>query len=58
MDKSGRGVCLRNEKGTCVMGAHCPLRHIVGDKVIYKFFFPNSFVILQISLEIYLGSCL
>ncbi|VDN57391.1 unnamed protein product [Dracunculus medinensis] len=34
MDKSGRGVCLRNEKGTCVMGAHCPLRHIVGDKAV------------------------
>uniref|UniRef100_A0A914ZG25 Cleavage and polyadenylation specificity factor subunit 4 n=2 Tax=Parascaris univalens TaxID=6257 RepID=A0A914ZG25_PARUN len=34
MDKSGRGVCVRNEQGTCQMGAVCPLRHIVGDKAV------------------------
>ncbi|OZC10251.1 hypothetical protein X798_02841 [Onchocerca flexuosa] len=34
MDKSGRGVCIRNEQGTCAMGAVCPLRHIVGDKAL------------------------
>ncbi|MFH4974825.1 hypothetical protein AB6A40_001534 [Gnathostoma spinigerum] len=34
MDKSGRGVCIRNENGTCLMGAVCSLRHIVGDKAV------------------------
>ncbi|EJD76558.1 hypothetical protein LOAG_16507 [Loa loa] len=34
MDKSGRGVCIRNEQGTCIMGTVCPLRHIVGDKAV------------------------
>ncbi|VDK78662.1 unnamed protein product [Litomosoides sigmodontis] len=34
MDKSGRGVCIRNEQGTCAMGAVCPLRHIIGDKAV------------------------
>lgn len=34
MDKSGRGVCIRNEQGNCAMGAVCPLRHIVGDKAV------------------------
>lgn len=34
MDKSGRGVCIRNEQGSCTMGAVCPLRHIIGDKAV------------------------
>lgn len=34
MDKSGRGVCLKNEEKACPMGALCPLRHVVHDKHI------------------------
>ncbi|VDN36494.1 unnamed protein product [Gongylonema pulchrum] len=39
MDKSGRGVCIRNEQGVCTMGNVCPLRHIIGDKVCFDSFF-------------------
>lgn len=34
MDKSGRGVCLKNEVKACTMGALCPLRHIIKDKQV------------------------
>lgn len=34
MDKSGRGVCLKNEERVCLMGSLCPLRHIVKDKQV------------------------
>lgn len=34
MDKSGRGVCLKNEERICMMGSLCPLRHIVKDKQV------------------------
>uniref|UniRef100_A0AAF5PJ51 Uncharacterized protein n=1 Tax=Wuchereria bancrofti TaxID=6293 RepID=A0AAF5PJ51_WUCBA len=33
MDKSGHGVCIHNEQGTCTVGVVCPLRHIAGDKM-------------------------
>ncbi|KAK0427717.1 hypothetical protein QR680_010387 [Steinernema hermaphroditum] len=34
MDKSGRGVCVKNENGLCTFGNVCPLRHIIGDKAV------------------------
>lgn len=34
MDKSGRGVCLKNEAKACTMGTLCPLRHIIKDKQV------------------------
>lgn len=34
MDKSGRGVCLKNEVKACLLGALCPLRHIIKDKQV------------------------
>ncbi|KAI1715446.1 zinc finger c-x8-C-x5-C-x3-H type (and similar) domain-containing protein [Ditylenchus destructor] len=34
MDKSGRGVCLRNEMKACLFGPLCPLRHIIKDKQV------------------------
>jgi len=34
MDKSGRGVCLKNESKMCSMGPLCPLRHIIKDKQV------------------------
>ncbi|KAL3117857.1 hypothetical protein niasHT_006289 [Heterodera trifolii] len=34
MDKSGRGVCLKNEVKACMFGALCPLRHIIKDKQV------------------------
>jgi len=34
MDKSGRGVCLKNEDKACLMGPLCPLRHIIKDKQV------------------------
>ncbi|KAI6188816.1 Cleavage and polyadenylation specificity factor subunit 4 [Aphelenchoides besseyi] len=34
MDKSGRGVCVKFTQGQCSLGAHCPLRHLVGDKQV------------------------
>uniref|UniRef100_A0A915EHF5 Cleavage and polyadenylation specificity factor subunit 4 n=1 Tax=Ditylenchus dipsaci TaxID=166011 RepID=A0A915EHF5_9BILA len=35
MDKSGRGVCVKNELKACrCLGAHCPLRHIIKDKQV------------------------
>uniref|UniRef100_A0A914D9E7 Cleavage and polyadenylation specificity factor subunit 4 n=1 Tax=Acrobeloides nanus TaxID=290746 RepID=A0A914D9E7_9BILA len=34
MDKTGRGVCIKFEQGTCSLGVYCPLRHLVGDKSV------------------------
>lgn len=34
MDKSGRGVCLKNEAKMCTMGPLCPFRHIIKDKQV------------------------
>jgi cleavage and polyadenylation specificity factor subunit 4 len=34
MDKSGRGVCMKNEAKACQMGPLCPLRHIIKDKQV------------------------
>ncbi|CAI4224540.1 unnamed protein product [Auanema sp. JU1783] len=34
MDKSGRGVCLKHYQGICSLGPVCPLRHLVGDKMV------------------------
>ncbi|KAI6229431.1 Cleavage and polyadenylation specificity factor subunit 4 [Aphelenchoides besseyi] len=34
MDKSGHSACVKFTQGQCSLGAHCPLRHLVGDKQV------------------------